>query len=169
MTNGNAVLEEAYNRIPVAVRGALEHLQPDQLSARPGGGGNSIAWLIWHLSRVQDNHIAEAAGRTELWLDDGWAARFALDLKETDTGYGHTSEQVDKVRVDSADLLIDYYDAVHSRTLQYVRSLGEADLGQIVDTSWDPPVTLRARLVSVIEDCLQHVGQAAYARGLISG
>jgi hypothetical protein len=37
----------------------------------------------------------------------------------------------------------------------------------VVDASWDPPVTLGVRLVSVISDDLQHAGQAAYLRGMI--
>ena len=43
----------------------------------------------------------------------------------------------------------------------------EADLERVVDTSWDPPVTLGVRLISVISDDLQHAGQAAYAAGLL--
>jgi hypothetical protein len=48
-----------------------------------------------------------------------------------------------------------------------VRSLSEADLTRVVDRNWDPPVTVSVRLVSVIADDLQHVGQAAYVRGIL--
>jgi hypothetical protein len=41
-----------------------------------------------------------------------------------------------------------------------------ADLDRVVDKRWDPPVTLGVRLVSVVDDDAQHVGQAAYVRGL---
>lgn len=170
--SATATLEEAYGRIPDAVRRAVTGLDPSQLAFRPAGpgsaAGNSIAWLVWHLARVQDNHIADAAALPELWVVGGWAGRFALDLDESDTGYGHSSAQVSKVRPASADLLVDYYDAVHARTLEFVTGLDEADLSRIVDTSWNPPVTLQVRLVSVIEDCMQHVGQAAYVRGLLT-
>lgn len=165
------ILEEAFGRMPDAVRRAVSGLGDDQLVVSPtatgGGKGNSIAWLIWHLTRVQDNHIADAAHLPELWLDQGWAERFGLDLDPSDTGYGHTSEQVEKVSPVSADLLVEYYDAVHTRTLEFVAGLGEVDLDRIVDAEWDPPVTLRVRLVSVVEDCMQHAGQAAYVRGLL--
>lgn len=168
------VLVEAFGRIPDAVSRAVEGLDAGQLAYRPvladgsGAGGNSVAWLIWHLTRVQDNHVADAADRSELWLSDGWAGRFGLDLPREDTGYGHSSGDVDRVRVDSAALLVEYQRAVHARTITFVEGLSETELNRIIDTSWDPPVTLRVRLVSVVEDCLQHAGQAAYLHGLLA-
>lgn len=171
--SGSDVLVEAFGRIPDSVSLAVDGLDADQLAYRPrlpdgsGDPGNSIAWLIWHLTRVQDNHVADAADRDELWLADGWAEKFTLDLPREDTGYGHSSSDVDKVRVKSAELLVEYYRAVHSRSMTFIESLDETDLKRIIDTSWDPPVTLRVRLVSVVEDCLQHAGQAAYLRGLL--
>lgn len=165
------ILKEAFGRIPDAVRRAVRELDADQLAFRPaiadGRAGNSVAWLIWHLTRVQDNHLADAARVPELWTSGGWSERFNLNLADSDTGYGHTSAQVDEVRPGSAQLLVDYYDAVHSRTIDYVAGLGETDLDRIVDASWNPPVTLAVRLVSVIDDCLQHAGQAASVRGML--
>lgn len=172
--SGSDVLVEAFGRIPGAVAAVVDGLDAGQLAYRPalqggsGGQGNSIAWLVWHLTRVQDNHVADAAGRSELWLADGWAEKFNLDLPREDTGYGHTSDDVSRVSVESPELLVGYYGAVHERTIDFVRTLDETNLDRIIDTSWDPPVTLRVRLVSVIEDCFQHVGQAAYLRGLLA-
>ncbi|GAA2295937.1 DinB family protein [Streptomyces kunmingensis] len=161
------VLIEGYGRIQEEVHAAVEGLSPDDLHARSGGEANSIAWLIWHLARVQDDHIADAAGLEQVWLAKGWADRFALPLPESDTGYGHTSKQVGQVKVESGELLLGYYDAVHEQTLGFLGGLEDAALDRIVDENWDPPVTLGARLVSVLSDDLQHVGQAAYARGLL--
>ncbi len=84
-----------------------------------------------------------------------------------DTGYGHSSAKVAKVRVASADLLTGYYDAVHEQTLGALRSLAAKDLERVVDERWDPRCPLGVRLVSVLSDDLQHVGQAAYLRGLL--
>lgn len=161
------VLIEGYGRIKEVVHAVVEGLSPDDLHKRPGGGANSIAWLIWHLTRVQDDHVADASGGEQIWPTEGWADRFALPLPETDTGYGHTPEQVGQVRVDSGDLLLGYYDAVHERTLGFLGTLKDDDLDRIVDENWDPPVSLGARLVSVLSDDLQHAGQAAYVRGLL--
>lgn len=161
------VLLEGFRRIPDLVVGAVNGLNAEALGSRPGGTGNSIAWLIWHLSRVEDDHIADASGAEQLWTSAGWVEKFDLPFGADETGYGHTSEQVASVQVDSAGLLVDYYNAVHARTLEYVRGLTDEDLEQVIDDSWDPPVTLGVRLVSVTQDCVQHAGQAAYARGLL--
>ncbi|MGC9500221.1 mycothiol transferase [Streptomyces sp. WG7] len=161
------ILIEGYGRIQEEVHAAVEGLDPDGLNARPADDANTVAWLLWHLTRVQDDHVADAFGLDQVWLTDGWEKRFGLGLPRHDTGYGHSPAKVAKVRVDSAGLLTGYYDAVHEQTLGALRSLAAKDLERIVDEDWDPPVTLGARLVSVLSDDLQHVGQAAYVRGLV--
>ncbi|UUU36348.1 DinB family protein [Streptomyces sp. CA-210063] len=161
------ILIDAYTRIQEEVHAAVEGLGPDDLNARPAPDANSIAWLVWHLTRVQDDHLADASGLDQVWLSQGWEKRFGLGLPRHDTGYGHSSAKVAKVRVDSGDLLTGYHDAVHEQTLGYVRGLAAKDFERIVDERWDPPVSLGVRLVSVLADDLQHVGQAAYVRGLL--
>ncbi|MCZ4609399.1 DinB family protein [Streptomyces sp. Lzd4kr] len=163
------ILIDGYNRIQEEVHAAVGGLAPDQLGARPAPGANSVAWLIWHLTRVQDDHIADAFEVDQVWLAQDWQKTFGLDLPRRDTGYGHTPAKVAKVQVDSGDLLTGYYDAVHARTLDRLRDIAAKDLERVVDERWDPPVTLGVRLVSVLSDDLQHVGQAAYVRGLVLG
>ncbi|WP_146075742.1 DUF664 domain-containing protein [Streptomyces sp. Ru62] len=161
------ILIDGYGRIQEEVHAALDGLGPDELHHRPAAGANSIAWLVWHLTRVQDDHVADAFDLDQVWLAQGWEKRFGLDLPQHDIGYGHTPAKVAKVRVESADLLTGYYDAVHEQTLGCLRGLAAKDLERIVDERWDPPVSLGVRLVSVLSDDLQHVGQAAYLRGLL--
>jgi uncharacterized damage-inducible protein DinB len=161
------ILIDGYSRIQEEVHAAVEGLDPDDLNARPTAETNSIAWLVWHLTRVQDDHIADAFGLDQVWLSQDWEKRFGLDLPRRDTGYGHSAAKVAKVQVDAVDLLTGYYDAVHAQTLGVLRGLTAADLERIVDERWDPPVSLGVRLVSVLSDDLQHVGQAAYVRGLL--
>ncbi len=161
----NELLLDAFVRIRETVEATLEGLDDGSLVRRPAGTGNSIAWLIWHLGRVEDAQVASAAGLKQVWTSQGFADRFDLPLSKRDTGYGHSSEQVDSVKAPPA-LLLEYYDAVHRQTVEFLKTLGDGDLDRVVDTRWDPPVTLGVRLVSTIADCLQHVGQAAYAKGL---
>jgi uncharacterized damage-inducible protein DinB len=161
------ILIDGYSRIQEEVHAAVEGLDADLLNARPSHDANSVSWLIWHLTRVQDDHVADAFGLEQVWLTQDWLKRFNLDLPRHDTGYGHSSTKVAKVRVDSGDLLTGYYDAVHEQTLTVLRELASGDLDRVVDERWDPPVTLGVRLVSVLSDDLQHVGQAAYVRGLL--
>lgn len=161
----NELLLDAFARIRETVAASLDGADDEVLLRRPSGSGNSVAWLIWHLSRVEDAQLASAAGLDQIWTSQGFSARFDLPLPERDTGYGHSSSQVDAVKA-PPELLLDYYDAVHRQTVGFLTSLGDGDFDRIVDTRWDPPVTLGVRLVSTIADCLQHAGQAAYARGL---
>ena len=160
------LLEDAYQRIRDAVHPAVSGLSPEELAWRPDDESNSIAWLVWHLTRIQDDHVADVAGHPQVWLAGGWADRFALPLDPSDTGYGHDAQTVGLVVADSRSLL-GYYEDVHSHTVEFVRSLEEADLTRVVDRRWDPPVTMGVRLVSVIGDDLQNVGQAAYVRGIL--
>ncbi len=150
-----------------AVDAVLDGASDELLAERPGPDANSIAWLVWHLTRVQDDHVADVAGSEQVWTADGYDARFGLPFETGDIGYGQTSEQVAQVRAPAA-LLADYYRATHARSLAYLAGLAPDDLDRVVDERWDPPVTLGVRLVSVVNDCTQHVGQAAYVRGLLS-
>ncbi|MEU6812530.1 DinB family protein [Streptomyces sp. NPDC046831] len=161
------ILIDGYGRIREEVHAAVDDLSPEELNERPADDANSVCWLVWHLTRVQDDHVADAFGLDQVWLAQGWEKRFGLGLNRHDTGYGHTAAKVAKVRVDSADLLTGYYDAVHEQTLSALRGLTAKDLERVVDERWDPPVTLGVRLVSVLSDDLQHAGQAAYVRGLL--
>jgi hypothetical protein len=158
---------ELYGRIPPLAQGAVQGLEPEQLTAAPGPGANTIAWLIWHAARVQDHHVAEVLDVEQLWATGDWARRFGLEADPSNTGYGHTPAEVAGVRPDGGQVLLDYLDAVSERSRGLLEDVTEADLDRIVDRRWDPPVTLGVRLVSVADDCLQHVGQAAYLRGLL--
>jgi uncharacterized damage-inducible protein DinB len=161
------LLVDGYDRTRQVVTHTVSDLLPEQLAYAPAPGANSIGWLVWHLTRVQDDHVADAAGTEQVWTSAGWFERFALPLDPADTGYGHRPEQVEAVRVPSAQLLIEYHEAVFERSRQYLAGLSEADLARVVDESWDPPVTLGVRLVSVLSDDLQHAGQAGYLTGLL--
>lgn len=163
----NDLLTEAYDRLPGLVRAAVDGLTPEQLRQAPAPGANPVGWLVWHLTRIQDHHVADLLGAEQLWVSGDWAGRFGLEADPDETGYGHTPERIAAVRPESADVLVDYHRAVAERTGAYLRGLRPADLDRVVDEAWDPPVTLGVRLVSVLEDDLQHVGQAAYVRGLV--
>ena len=160
------ILEDAFQRVRDSVHPAVNGLSREELGFRPEGESNSIAWLVWHLTRIQDDHVAGLDGQDQVWTTKGWADRFALPVAVTDTGYGHGPDQVAAISADASELL-GYYEDVHEKTLAFVRGLGDSDLARVVDRNWDPPVTVAVRLVSVIADDLEHAGQAAYVRGLL--
>jgi hypothetical protein len=160
------LLADAFDRIRGVVGRALDGLTDEQLTEQVGPVANPISWLVWHLTRIQDDHVCDVAGIEQAWTAQGWYERFGLPFPVTDHGYGHTEQQVEQVRV-PGELLRAYHDAVYTRTVEYVKTIRDADLDQVVDTNWDPPVTLGVRLISVVSDNLQHAGQAAYVKGLL--
>ena len=165
------ILVDAFGRVQENVHEVVRGLTSSQLAERLAPDANSIAWLVWHLTRVQDDHVADLAGTEQAYTasrDGGqsWADRFGFDLDPSSIGYGHTSAQVAAVHVADPALLTGYYDAVHDRTLAYLRTLADADLDEVIDEAWDPPVTRGVRLVSVVDDDIQHAGQAAFVAGI---
>jgi hypothetical protein len=160
------LLIDAFTRLRGYVREAVDGLSEDQLAHRVDPGANSIAWLVWHLLRVQDDHLSEVAGDEQAWTSGGWMERFGLPFDAGATGYGQSADEVGRVRA-SAELLTGYADEVIDRTLDYLGKVEADDLDRVVDERWDPPVTLGVRLVSVADDDLQHIGQALFVRGVV--
>ena len=160
------IRRDSFTRLIEHVDAITDGLTDEVSFHRPTPEANSIAWLIWHSARIQDAQIAHIAGIEQVWSSAGWVDRFALDLPRDAHGYGHTAEEVGKVRA-SAGLLAGYYHAVHKMTLEYIATVTDAELARIVDENWDPPVTASVRLVSIVDDCAQHLGQAAYIRGIV--
>ena len=157
------LLTEGFGRITELYDDVAEGLDEDQLHQRIQGG-NPIGWLLWHLARVQDHHIAGLSGEAQVW--ETFQERFALPNGTDDIGYGHTSEQVDAIRIEDPQLLVEYHHEVTLATARYLHTVDEKELEREVDQRWDPPVTAGVRLVSIQGDCLQHLGQAAYVKGL---
>jgi hypothetical protein len=164
------LLTDAFGRIRETVENALDAMSPEQLAQAIEPGANPVGWLIWHLTRIQDDHIAGAFGVKQVWETGGWATRLGLPEDNMDTGYGHSPTHVSAISkaVSTAPgRLLEYRDAVYQQTLNHVADLADADLSRAIDNSWTPPVTLGVRLVSVINDDMQHAGQALYARGIL--
>ena len=161
------LLADAFGRVREVVHDAVTGLTAEQLAFQADPAANSIAWLVWHLTRIQDDHIADVADTEQVWTSGGWAERFDLPFRPHATGYGHQADDVAALQVESAGLLTGYHDAVCEQTLKFVRGVADGDLSRVIDYAWDPPVTLGVRLVSVISDNLQHAGQAAFIRGLV--
>ena len=159
------LLRDSFTRLIEHVDAITDGLTDEVLYYQPTVDANNIAWLLWHSARGQDLQLCDIAGIEQVWTRDGWADRFNLDLPRNSNGYGHTPEQVAKVRA-SVELFAGYYHAVHRTTLEFVASVTPDELARIVDKRWTPAVTASARLVSIIDDCAQHLGSAAYIRGI---
>ena len=162
-----ALLIDGFDRIRQLVTDTVADRSPDELAYAPAPGANPIGWLVWHLTRIQDDHLAELAGTEQAWTAEGWYGRFALPFDSEATGYGQGPEEVAQVRV-PGELLAGYHRAVFARTRRYLEGITVRELARVVDENWDPPVTVAVRLVSVLSDDLQHAGQAGYLTGLLT-
>ncbi len=160
------VLRDSFQRIRDQLAVVFDGSSEEQLAYRPHEDANSIAWLVWHLTRVHDDHVSEIAGNAQAWVDDGWAEKFGMAPDPHNQGTGHGPAEVAGIKPD-AGLLLGYHDAVLGRTNDYLDTITPEELDRIIDTRWDPPVTVGVRIVSVINDSTEHVGQAAYVRGLV--
>lgn len=160
-----ALLRDAFTRLIEHVEDLTDGLTDEVAFFRPTANANSISWLIWHSARQHDLQLAHIAGTEQVWFSAGWVDRFGLDLPRDAMGYGDGPDEVARVRA-SADLLAGYYHGVHKVTLEYISSITPEELDRVVDEHWDPPVTAGVRLVSIIDDSAQHLGQAAYVRGI---
>ena len=167
MALAHDLLADAFSRVHEDLPGFVDGLTITELLWRPDPDANSIGWLLWHLTRVQDDHLAGVGEVDQAWTSEGWAARFALPYDVAAHGYGHSPAEVGAFTLSDPGLLVGYHDAVHALTLRVVSALDDAGFARIVDRRWDPPVTAAVRIVSVVNDITQHLGQAAYVRGLV--
>jgi len=164
--NTSSLLIDAFGRISKVVEQSVKGCEPTGLSYRPEPGSNSIAWLVWHLTRIQDEHLSDIMGLEQAWVTDGWHQRFGMEADPANTGRGHGPDEVAAISPDGG-LVQGYHTAVAKRSAEYLGKVNDAELDRIIDQSYDPPVTVGVRLVSVISDNIQHAGQARYLRGIV--
>ncbi|MFC2167108.1 DinB family protein [Acidobacteriota bacterium] len=164
------LLADGFNRVPVFLKNVLQDLQMEDLNWMPSKESNSIGWLVWHLTRQQDAQVASLAGKEQLWIKDKWFAKFDRDSNPMDIGFGHTPEQVAAFQSPDISTLLEYLQATVERTIQFFKGLSDEDLDRKLDEpQYQPLPTVGVRLISILDDCVLHAGQAAYIRGMIQG
>lgn len=164
--NGIEILTDAATRPRDAATGLVDGLPREMLNVHPAGHDNSIAWLLWHSAREMDVQISALSGEEPVWTAQGFDERFGLNLSEQDIGLGHSPDQARSIRADDPQLLLDHLSAVTEALLDYLHTLDDDDLGEVIDPDWDPPVRRGQRIVSLIDDAAQHIAQAAYVAGM---
>ena len=164
------LLVSIYRRMTEETEKILDGLTVEDLRKRPSPGANPIGWLIWHATRSMDRTIGDAVTGQQLWVRDGWHARFGMPPDPMDTGYGHTDEQVDALKIPDVKTLLDYHRAVMNVLENHLGDLSEADLDREYPFSVEPGTKMpfSRRILANVHD-IQHIGQAAYVRGLIKG
>src|SRR3954447_8932979 len=97
-TTPTSLLLDCFGRVHEDLPALLDGLDADALRWRPDPDANPIGWLVWHLTRVQDDHVAGLAGVPQVWTEQGFAERFALPYDTSAHGYGQSSEEVGAFR-----------------------------------------------------------------------
>lgn len=166
-SRGSALLVDGFGRVAQNIPDVVDGLGPEDLAWQPQPGANPVGWLVWHIGRMEDVQIADLSGTEQVWTSDGWAERFGLPYPVEAHGYGQTADEVAAFAIDDPSLLTGYYAAVHRATLDFLRTATDNDHDRVIDDNWEPPVTMAVRLVSIVDDAAQHVGQAAYVKGLL--
>ncbi len=162
----HAILLDAFGRIAEGVPAVIDGLSAPQLLWQPDPAANSIGWLVWHLTRQQDEQIAHLAGTPSVYRD-GWEYGFGLPYPSGAHGFGMSAAEVAAFRLTEPALLTGYYAATHEATTRYLADLEPADHDRVIDRHWTPPVTVAVRIVSIFDDAAKHLGQAEYVRGLV--
>lgn len=163
---GKELLKDGYMRIRELVDMSVNGLGAEGLSYRPEPGANSIAWLTWHLTRGQDRQVSEIAGGEQTWVTGRWHEKFGMEPNLQHDGRGDGPDEVAAIRPDG-ELLVAHHHAVSDRTFEYLDTVDADELDRIIDRSYDPPVSVGVRLISIISDNIQHAGQARYLRGIV--
>ncbi|MBE8146164.1 DinB family protein [Brevibacterium casei] len=148
---------------PIDAAKGLPTLTPEELNAHPGSHPNSVAWSLWHIGREVDAQLSDLTGNPQVW--EHYRDRFDLGKIGDTVGYGHTPGQAAEIVVNDQGLLVDYLSAALRALIDYANGLSADDFDVVIDDSWNPPVTRGVRLVSIVDDAAQHIGQAAYAAG----
>lgn len=164
------MLSDGYGRVLEILERALDGLAEDDLNWQPRPDCNSIGWLAWHLARGQDSQIASLMGEEQLWIRDGWHAKFGRPANANDNGFGHTPQDVAEFKSPNTRTLLDYHRAVLKRSQRYFTTLSNNDLDRELNEPWFQPLpTVGVRLISILGDNLEHAGQVGYVRGLHQG
>ena len=163
-------IAQSLRQVRTRLLASCEGLTQEQVLWRPLPHANSIGFILWHMTRAEDDRAASLMGSSPLWESQGWYERFGRSDDASDRGRGHTSDEVREFRPPGVDVLPGYYKAVRGRTDAFLGAVSAEDLDKPVQNlAGDGTVPMRVRLEMTVVDNIQHSGQIAYLRGLLKG
>ena len=163
------MLVDALDRAEERFLETIAQMNVEQLNTMPADLIKSVTWLTWHTAKMIDQQLSELAGKEPLYTSQVWVQKFDLDLPLDTQDWIHTPEQARKVQVEDKELLVDYLQAAVAFGRDYLSKLDLTTLDEIIDESWEPPVTRAVRIISTLDDASMHSGQAVYTRRLVLG
>ncbi len=168
---GSDVIKTSLERNWGMVDRALDGLDDTMLAQQISGETNSIAWLLFHMTRVVDTFInTRLQSKPQLWIQDGWCEKCGLSDDPETTGQGWSSEKVAAWTVPSRVVLLGYFEATKAAAREYLDGLSDADLGatRIVPPATEPR-SVSEMLGILVYDNVTHGGQIAFLRGYYEG
>jgi len=152
----------------------LDGLTQEEVAWSLGPECNSIAFILWHIARVEDIFVRRHCQRKEeLYEAEGWWEKLGTPARETgygyrESGYGYTVEQLQAWPVPKLETLRGYADSVRNHTLAFLERLSSEKLDEM---PWpDRPLdSIGAALCHMSTEIALHVGQITYLRGMQRG
>lgn len=174
----NPFIKQTLDHFESRLDQTLRGLTNEELAWRPNAEANSIAFVIWHTTRVEDRFMQKMVRETEeVWTGGGWYSRLGLD--EGDTGVDFSVDRLASFPALSVENLRDYLDAVRAETNAYLDAAAPAGFDLVPDRNPFPEVpgadeyfegcTIARMFLILIGEHFQHLGHAAYIRGLQRG
>ena len=162
--------DASFDRVGSVLLRALDGLTLQQLKAQPAGtDSNPIGWIAFHLTRVHDRTFSLLLGKVQAFVEGGFHELFGLPA-DTGTLSGNTLDEVREFNPNSAELLSSYWTAARGHSHKFLEGLTETDIETPTPPGVgpaSPPETYRLTVARVTSDTSQHIGQIAYARGLV--
>ena len=147
---------------------SVDGLTKEDLMTQPQPGANHIAFMIWHMTRVEDKLLHNLFQCSpQLWESGKWYERMGLPEDPKSTGFGYTAEQVSCFPSVQPHELMDYVEAVRADTLDYLENIDAASLDEKVTAPPLGEVSIGNLISILVVELAQHVGQIAYVRGLV--
>ena len=144
---------------------SLDGLTQEEVAWSPGAECNNIAFIFWHISRVEDFFVNRVIQRQkELYDVEGWQQK----LGTPDKAYQLTLEELQEWPVPKLEVLFGYANAVREKTLSFVQSIPNEHLSELARPE-RPPDTIGDILSNLVFEIQLHVGQIAYLHGMLRG
>ena len=156
---------EALERARAVTMIAIDGLTPEHFHWRPNPTANSIAFLLWHISRVEDRFTSDLRNMEEIWLTEEWHKKFAVAISENGIGWG--PEQIQDFRP-AIELVVSYLQRVRNISLETISRLNISQFKEQLTPS-RPDFTVANTLQTIVYHENHHQGAIGYIRGLIEG
>ena len=166
---GAKILSDMLEMSDSLVRRALEGLTDADLIKRPSDQDNTIGWLMWHKTRVEDIAFADASGEEQFWISDKWHEKFGMEPNPGQMGFRGFARTSDEPRVQERKTFSATPTPFGRARLRCWRASRPRTSTRKSPPRWARPSKSGTTSGRVAADNIQHGGQICYLRGFITG